>query len=127
MHPLPSLLQAASKARADENRQLREANEKLHNSQSAEGRSVALLTMQVREMGSANAQLETERSSLKRRVTNAEEQLEQMQGAMSSNMAAYQKEIIKLRALVQQLSAPPSRGPPGPPPGPPPARAYAPG
>ena len=44
------------------------------------------------------AELETERSTLKRRATNAEEQLRDLQNYIDTNMASYQREIKESRA-----------------------------
>ena len=52
------------------------------------------------------AQLEAERSALKMRSMNAEEQLSELQGAMASNILRYQKEILRLRQAA--AARPPS-------------------
>lgn len=58
--------------------------------------------VQLRELASSMAALESERSKLIRRATSAEEQLNALQGAMSTNILTYQKEIIRLRKALQQ-------------------------
>ena len=60
-------------------------------------RERATLRFQVRELEAQIAQLEAERSALKMRAMNAEEQLSELQGAMASNLLRYQKEILRLR------------------------------
>ena len=42
------------------------------------------------------------RCALKMRSTSAEEQLSELQGAMSSNILRYQKEILRLRQQGSQ-------------------------
>ena len=62
----------------------------------------AALRFQVRELEGSMAQLEAERCALKMRSTSAEEQLSELQGAMSSNILRYQKEILRLRQQGSQ-------------------------
>ena len=62
----------------------------------------AALRFQVRELESSMAQVEAERCALKMRSTSAEEQLSELQGAMSSNILRYQKEILRLRQQGSQ-------------------------
>lgn len=54
----------------------------------------------VREMDGLCGVLEAERSSFARRASGAEAQLQELQSAMAANMARYQKEILRLRALT---------------------------
>ena len=67
-----------------------------------EARELQLLKMRLREMDALFGQLEAERSSLARRAAGAEEQLSQLQGAMTQNLARYQKEILRLRSEKQR-------------------------
>ena len=55
------------------------------------------LQVQVRELTSAQALLERERSQLVQRAAHAEAQLTEMQKYLSSNLGRYQKEIMRLR------------------------------
>eukprot|EP00965_Chrysotila_dentata_P115565 3819389-Pleurochrysis_carterae.AAC.3 len=57
----------------------------------------AMLALQLREMSSHAAQLESEQVSLKRRATVAEEQLNVLQSSMANSLATYQREILRLR------------------------------
>ena len=51
----------------------------------------------MRELEAYQAQLERERSELKRRALNAEEQLVAMQSYVDENLGKYQREIVRLR------------------------------
>ena len=53
--------------------------------------------VRLRETNALLVKLEAERSSLSRRAASAEEELAQLQAAMATNLATYQKEIMRLR------------------------------
>jgi len=61
---------------------------------------VSALQVQVRQLTFTQAELERERSELKRRSTSAEQQLEEMQSYLASNISKYQKEILRLRQAL---------------------------
>ena len=61
------------------------------------------LEMQVRELTSTQGQLERERSVLKRRCVDAEEQLAAIQGYLGTHIGRYQKEILRLRERLNYL------------------------
>ena len=63
---------------------------------------VRFLKVQVKELEGYQLQLERERSELKRRAAFAEEQLKEYERKVESNLARYQKEIIKLRQQLTQ-------------------------
>lgn len=69
----------------------------------ADPRRVQSLRLQVREFHQTCAQLESERSNLMRRATNAEQQLDTLQGELSGQLARYQKEIRRLSLTLGQM------------------------
>lgn len=63
----------------------------------AQLRSASSLQVQVKEMSSTIAALESERPKLLRRAATAEQQLASLQESMTSTVQSYQKEILQLR------------------------------
>ncbi|KAL1520150.1 hypothetical protein AB1Y20_023621 [Prymnesium parvum] len=90
----------------DEVRKIRRENETLRSELARASlgatRELSLLKTRVREMDGLFGSLEAERSSLARRAFGAEEQLVELQNAMATNMARYQREILRLRAAIHK-------------------------
>ena len=59
-----------------------------------------LFKLQIRELESYQSQLERERSELARKAATAEAQLKAMQEYVDTNLGRYQKEIVRLRQLL---------------------------